>query len=628
MFLRLTSESNLFMMSSPGCDSSPDFLESTPPVQNTQGARMRARKTEEKRRFAAKDLTNTYRSPPKTSELVAKAEQQDSDKKPLTSEALWRTPRDKRVPDSDPEDEDSEDEDDTPIRRRNPASVPVRNVAEEFAVVEEDSPVVTARKKPGGGGGARRRFLDSSDEEDEEETLPRRIPLKEEELEDEDIIEVDSEEEETESGDSEEEASDEEESEYDPSPEAVKPRGKKPSAIVSDDSADDVQEVTPPSSSTDSSSAQDNNDFVFKGNALTGTKAKKGSPKGVPTVILDKSPEQKVVAPVGLSPEDVRHLEDELARKQRALKSNLRMLSNPERLPDGGVKLRAFVDRLVAEQDDIEKKLKRAKESGASSNTSASSASPPSSSNSSSTSSSSSELSPLEKKLEMLKRKRNTLRQQYSLVRPSQLTDGGAQLRREIGQVDMEIVRLERDLATARQMSGPGSGERKAILLDNWVKSEFRILVVWEQKYFSNLFSEPAHNEEWQKFRDCIGEATAAAYADPSQWGGADLSQQPHLYGGRMNSQRRHEAVTVTLGALKNVHESLKTMPAEGDEEEDPQGLRSSVRLFPHQRQALAWLMWRETQSPRGGILADDMGLGKTLTMISLILKHRVRKFE
>lgn len=472
------------MMSSPGCDSSPDFLESTPPVQNTQGARMRARKTEEKRRFAAKDLTNTYRSPPKTSELVAKAEQQDSDKKPLTSEALWRTPRDMRVPDSDPEDEDSEDEDDTPIRRRNPASVPVRNVAEEFAVAEEDSPVVTARKKPGGGGGARRRFLDSSDEEDEEETLPRRIPLQEEEHEDEDIIEVDSEEEETESGDSEEEDSDEEESEYDPSPEAVKPRGKKPSAIVSDDSEDDVQEVTPPSSSTDSSSTQDNNDFVFKGNAPTGTKAKKDSPKGVPTVILDKSPEQKVVAPVGLSPEDVRHLEDELARKQRALKSNLRMLSNPERLPDGGVKLRAFVDRLVSEQDDIEKKLKRAKESGASSNTSASSASPPSSSNSSSNSSSSSELSPLERKLEMLKRKRNTLRQQYSLVRPSQLTDGGAQLRREIGQVDMEIVRLERDLATARQMSGPGSGERKAILLDNWVKSEFRILVVYEQKIF------------------------------------------------------------------------------------------------------------------------------------------------
>ena len=66
-------------------------------------------------------------------------------------------------------------------------------------------------------------------------------------------------------------------------------------------------------------------------------------------------------------------------------------------------------------------------------------------------------------------------------------------------------------------------------------------------------------------------------------------------------------------------------MPAEGDEEEAPKGLRSKVELFPHQKQALSWLLWRETQDPPGGILADDMGLGKTLTMLCLILKHKVR---
>ncbi|XP_060834139.1 metacaspase-2-like isoform X4 [Rhopalosiphum padi] len=78
---------------------------------------------------------------------------------------------------------------------------------------------------------------------------------------------------------------------------------------------------------------------------------------------------------------------------------------------------------------------------------------------------------------------------------------------------------------------------------------------------------------------------------------------------------------TMTLDVLEVLHKSLDTCPSSGILMEDPEGL--VVSLMPHQKHAIAWLSWRESQEPCGGILADDMGLGKTLTMISLVLKEK-----
>lgn len=62
-----------------------------------------------------------------------------------------------------------------------------------------------------------------------------------------------------------------------------------------------------------------------------------------------------------------------------------------------------------------------------------------------------------------------------------------------------------------------------------------------------------------------------------------------------------HTQQTMTLDVLNSLHKSLGTCPSTNVLADDPQKLK--VELMPHQKHAIAWLMWRESQKPRGGIL-------------------------
>ncbi|NWX61941.1 TTF2 factor, partial [Promerops cafer] len=119
--------------------------------------------------------------------------------------------------------------------------------------------------------------------------------------------------------------------------------------------------------------------------------------------------------------------------------------------------------------------------------------------------------------------------------------------------------------------------------------------------------------------------SAAAALGSSGQSFGTSVGVQ-NLYGGRMTEDRIRAVHSATFEAINHLHKSLESCPTEETAAEDPSGLK--VSLLQHQKQALAWLLWRESQRPCGGILADDMGLGKTLTMIALILAQKQLKTE
>ncbi|XP_011856231.1 PREDICTED: transcription termination factor 2 [Mandrillus leucophaeus] len=154
-----------------------------------------------------------------------------------------------------------------------------------------------------------------------------------------------------------------------------------------------------------------------------------------------------------------------------------------------------------------------------------------------------------------------------------------------------------------------------------------------QQSHFTKTTTDPPHLVPPQPLPGCgtqpVGSLELKSACQVTAGGSSQCYQgNTYLYARHTNQDHVHAVWKITSEAIDQLHRSLESCPGETAVAEDPAGLK--VPLLLHQKQALAWLLWRESQKPQGGILADDMGLGKTLTMIALILtqKNQEKKKE